>query len=161
MRGLRGHPPPGPREALLLRRCRSIQTFGLRQTITVAFLDPRMEVLEVRRCPRWRIVSAGHRVRVTRWSAPTVGRPGSATDSAPQPEDRADDQAPIAAAHTSRRVTTHGAQLGSAAGSLRPRSGSIRPSHSRTTRTSRWGIRQLRANEGLSLSDLLPFPSPR
>lgn len=58
MRGLRGHPPPGPREALLLRRCRSIQTFGLRQTITVAFLDPRMEVLEVRRCPRWRIVSA-------------------------------------------------------------------------------------------------------
>ena len=55
--------------------------------------------------------------------------------------------APIAAAHTSRRVTTHGAQLGSAAGSRRARSGSIRPSHSRTTRSSRWGIRQLRANE--------------
>ena len=56
--------------------------------------------------------------------------------------------APIAAAHTSRKVTTHGAQLGSAAGSRRERSGSTRPSHSRTTRTSRWGIRQLRANEG-------------
>ena len=56
--------------------------------------------------------------------------------------------APMAAAHTSRKVTTHGAQLGSAAGSRRERSGSIRPSHSRTTRISRWGIRQLRANEG-------------
>ena len=40
MRGLRGHPPLRPREAMLLRRCRTIQTFGLRQTITVAFLGP-------------------------------------------------------------------------------------------------------------------------
>jgi hypothetical protein len=58
MRGLRGHPPPGPREAMLLHRCRSIHTFGLRRTITVAFLDPGMEVLEVHRCPRGRIVRA-------------------------------------------------------------------------------------------------------
>ena len=36
----------------------------------------------------------GHRVRVTLWSAPTVGRPGSATDSAPHLEDRADDHGP-------------------------------------------------------------------
>lgn len=58
MRGLRGHPPPGPREAMLLRRCRSIQTFGLRETITVAFLGSGMEVLEIHRCRRGRIVRA-------------------------------------------------------------------------------------------------------
>jgi uncharacterized membrane protein (UPF0127 family) len=55
MRGLRGHPPPGPREAMLLRRCRSIQTFGMRQTISVAFLDRTMRVIEVRRCRPGRI----------------------------------------------------------------------------------------------------------
>ena len=61
MRGLRGHPPPGPREAMLFRRCRSVQTFGLQQTIAVAFLDPGMRVIEVRRCPRGRIVTARSR----------------------------------------------------------------------------------------------------
>src|SRR6185503_12883752 len=50
MRGLRGHPPPGPREAMLFRRCRSVQTFGMRGPITVAFLDRSMRVIEVRRC---------------------------------------------------------------------------------------------------------------
>jgi uncharacterized membrane protein (UPF0127 family) len=58
MRGLRGHPPPGPREAMLLRRCRSIHTFGMRQMISVAFLDRTMRVIEVRRCRPGRIVSA-------------------------------------------------------------------------------------------------------
>ena len=29
MRGLRGHPPPRLREAMLFRRCRSVQTFGM------------------------------------------------------------------------------------------------------------------------------------
>lgn len=58
MRGLRGHPPPGPREAMLLHRCRSIQTFGMQQAIAVAFLGQTMEVLEVYRCPRGRIVRA-------------------------------------------------------------------------------------------------------
>jgi uncharacterized membrane protein (UPF0127 family) len=58
MRGLRGQPPPGPREAMLLHRCRSIHTFGMRQTISVAFLDRTMLVIEVRRCRPRRIVRA-------------------------------------------------------------------------------------------------------
>ncbi len=78
MRGLRGHPPPGPREAMLLRRCRSIQTFGLPQTIMVAFLGPRMEVLEVHRCRRGRIVrarspSARHALECADGGTPRVG----------------------------------------------------------------------------------------
>ena len=58
MRGLRDRPPPGPREAMLLPRCRSIHTFGMRQTISVAFLDRTMRVIEVRRCRPRRIVNA-------------------------------------------------------------------------------------------------------
>src|SRR5688572_372480 len=38
MRGLRGHPPPGPREAMLLRDCRSVHTFGMTRPLEVAFL---------------------------------------------------------------------------------------------------------------------------
>ena len=56
MRGLRGRPPPGPREAMLFLRCRSVQTFGMRATISVAFLDRTMRVIEVRRCRPGRIV---------------------------------------------------------------------------------------------------------
>jgi uncharacterized protein len=49
MRGLRGHPPPGPRQAMLFPRCRSVQTFGMRAPISVVFLDLSMRVIEVRR----------------------------------------------------------------------------------------------------------------
>lgn len=78
MRGLRGHTPPGPREAMLFRRCRTIQTFGLRQTIAVAFLSPTMEVLEVHRCRRGKIVrarspSAGHALECADGWTPRVG----------------------------------------------------------------------------------------
>jgi uncharacterized membrane protein (UPF0127 family) len=48
MRGLRDHPPPGPREAMLFRRCRSVQTFGMQEPITVVFLDREMRVVAVR-----------------------------------------------------------------------------------------------------------------
>lgn len=58
MRGLRGRPPPGPQEGMLFRWCRSVQTFGMRETISVAFLDREMRVIEVRRCPPGRIVRA-------------------------------------------------------------------------------------------------------
>jgi uncharacterized protein len=58
MRGLRGHPPPGPREGMLFRRCRSVQTFGMQVTISVVFLDREMRVIEVRRSPPGRIVRA-------------------------------------------------------------------------------------------------------
>ena len=60
MRGLRGHPPPGPREAMLFRRCRSVHTFGMERPISVAFLDAALRVVRVRRCrPRRVLVSIG------------------------------------------------------------------------------------------------------
>src|SRR5687767_11237648 len=58
MRGLRGHPPPSPREGMLFRRCRSVHTFGMTGSISVAFLDRAMRVIEVRRCPPRRVVRA-------------------------------------------------------------------------------------------------------
>jgi uncharacterized membrane protein (UPF0127 family) len=56
MRGLRGHPPPGPCEAMLFPRCRSVQTFGMRAPISVVFLDRAMRVIEVRRGRPGRII---------------------------------------------------------------------------------------------------------
>jgi uncharacterized membrane protein (UPF0127 family) len=58
MRGLRGHPPPGPREAMLFRRCRSVQTLGMKVAISVVFLDRGMRVIGVRRCRPGRLVRA-------------------------------------------------------------------------------------------------------
>jgi hypothetical protein len=58
MRGLRGHPPPGPREAMLFPRCRSVHTYGMEEPIAVAFLDREMRVLAVRRCRPGRFVFA-------------------------------------------------------------------------------------------------------
>ena len=46
MEGLRGH-TLDPGEALLLERCRSIQTFGMRQPILVAWLDSDYRVIDV------------------------------------------------------------------------------------------------------------------
>jgi uncharacterized protein len=63
MRGLRGHPPPGPREAMLFRRCRSVQTFGMREPIAVVFLDREMRVLGVRRCRPRRLALGPRRTR--------------------------------------------------------------------------------------------------
>jgi uncharacterized membrane protein (UPF0127 family) len=61
MRGLRGHPPPGPWEAMLFLRCRSVQTFGMRQAIAVAFLDRAMRVIELHRCRPGIVVRARRR----------------------------------------------------------------------------------------------------
>jgi uncharacterized membrane protein (UPF0127 family) len=63
MRGLRGHPPPGPREAMLFRRCRSVHTLGMREPIAVVFLDRGMRVLAVRRCRPGRFVVPRPRAR--------------------------------------------------------------------------------------------------
>jgi uncharacterized membrane protein (UPF0127 family) len=57
-RGLRGHLPPGPREAMLFRRCRSVHTFGMAGTISVAFLDSDLRIVRVRRCPPRRLLIA-------------------------------------------------------------------------------------------------------
>jgi uncharacterized protein len=56
MRGLRGHPPPGGREAMLFRDCRSVHTFGMKQQLQVAFLDRELMVTEARRSPPRRVV---------------------------------------------------------------------------------------------------------
>ena len=63
MRGLRGHPPPGPREAMLFRRCRSVHTFGMREPIAVVFLDRGMRVVGVRHCRPSRFVLPPRRAR--------------------------------------------------------------------------------------------------
>jgi uncharacterized membrane protein (UPF0127 family) len=63
MRGLRGHPPPAPREAMLFRRCRSVQTVGMDRAISVVFLDRWMRVTEVRRCRPGRLFVGRRRTR--------------------------------------------------------------------------------------------------
>jgi uncharacterized protein len=63
MRGLRGQPPPGFREAMLFRRCRSVQTFGMAWPISVVFLDREMRILEVLHCRPGRLVTARRRAR--------------------------------------------------------------------------------------------------
>src|SRR5262245_21194800 len=49
MRGLRGHPPPAPGEAMLFRRCRSVHTFGMSASIAIVLLDAQMRVISVHR----------------------------------------------------------------------------------------------------------------
>jgi uncharacterized protein len=56
IRGLRGRPPPGPREGLLLPRCRSVHTVGMTFPITVVHLDARYRVVRVRVVPPGRVV---------------------------------------------------------------------------------------------------------
>ena len=56
MRGLRGHPPPGLREGLLLLRCRSVHTVGMRDPIVVARLDRNLTVRGVTLVRPWRLV---------------------------------------------------------------------------------------------------------
>jgi hypothetical protein len=47
MRGLRGRDFLAPGEALLILRCRSVHTFGMRFPIAVVFLDGAGRVVEV------------------------------------------------------------------------------------------------------------------
>jgi hypothetical protein len=93
MRGLRGHPPPGHREAMLFLECRSVQTFGMKEPISVVFLDGEMRVLGVRHC------------RPAGWSWPgdapvTFSRrtsersSGSGTASAQRTKQGGDDESP-------------------------------------------------------------------
>lgn len=39
LRGLQGIPPLGPRDALIIRPCRAIHTFGLKERIDVVFMN--------------------------------------------------------------------------------------------------------------------------
>jgi hypothetical protein len=56
MRGLRGSVGSPGRQALLLQRCRSVHTFGMRFPILVVFLDAGYRVLETRRVRPRRVV---------------------------------------------------------------------------------------------------------
>jgi len=63
MSGLRGIDELGPDAALLIPRCRSVHTFGMRFTIVVAFLDADMCVVAVKRMPPGRFALPRLRVR--------------------------------------------------------------------------------------------------
>jgi hypothetical protein len=62
-RGLRLRAGLAPGTGLLLERCRSVHTFGMRFPIAVAFLDRDLAVLEVRRVPAGRLLRPRRRVR--------------------------------------------------------------------------------------------------
>jgi uncharacterized protein len=63
VRGLLGRDRLGPVQALLLERTRSVHTIGMRFALTVAFLDRRFRVLEVRRVPPGRVLLPRLRAR--------------------------------------------------------------------------------------------------
>jgi uncharacterized membrane protein (UPF0127 family) len=62
-RGLRRRAGLVPGTGLLLERCRSVHTFGMRFPIAVAFLDRDLVVLEVRRVPAGRLLLPRPRAR--------------------------------------------------------------------------------------------------
>jgi len=62
-RGLRRSERLAGHTGLLLERCRSIHTMGMRYPIAVAFLDRDLTVLEVRRVPPGRILRPRRRAR--------------------------------------------------------------------------------------------------
>ncbi len=55
-RGWLGRDRIAPRDALLLERCRSVHTFGMRVPITVVFLDGSWRVIRVVRAPPGRLL---------------------------------------------------------------------------------------------------------
>jgi uncharacterized membrane protein (UPF0127 family) len=63
MRGLRGRGPLPEGSALLLRRCRSVHTFGMSEPITVAFLDGSWRVVHVLLVPPRRFTRPRLRAR--------------------------------------------------------------------------------------------------
>jgi uncharacterized membrane protein (UPF0127 family) len=62
-RGLMGRDALAPHQGLLLRRCRSIHTFGMRFAIDAVLLDRDDRVLMIVRMPPWRVLLPRPRVR--------------------------------------------------------------------------------------------------
>jgi uncharacterized membrane protein (UPF0127 family) len=56
VRGLKGRDALAPREGLLLRRCRSVHTFGMRFAIDAVLLDRDDRILAVVRLPPGRLL---------------------------------------------------------------------------------------------------------
>jgi len=63
MRGLRGIQGLARNVALFIPGCRSVHTFGMRFVIRVAFLDPDLRVLAVKRLPPRRLALPRSRAR--------------------------------------------------------------------------------------------------
>jgi uncharacterized protein len=63
MRGLIGRAPLQPGQAMLLLRTRSIHTFGMRSSLTVAFLDERFRIIAVEPVRPRRLVFPARRAR--------------------------------------------------------------------------------------------------
>jgi uncharacterized protein len=63
MRGLIGARALGPHHAMLLERCRSVHTFGMRFPIDVVFLDRELQVVDVRRVDPGRLTLPRLRAR--------------------------------------------------------------------------------------------------
>lgn len=65
LRGLHVLPPLGPNDALILRPCRAVQTFGMERPIDIAFVDAQGVVLKVARLEPGRIaLCLGARVAI-------------------------------------------------------------------------------------------------
>jgi len=62
-RGLIGARTLGPHHAMLLERCRSVHTFGMRFPIDVVFLDRDLHVVDVRRVDPGRLTLPRLRAR--------------------------------------------------------------------------------------------------
>jgi uncharacterized membrane protein (UPF0127 family) len=77
MRGLIGARALGPHHAMLLERCRSVHTFGMRFPIDVVFLDRDHRVVDVCRVNPGRMTLSRLRARhVLECAADTRLRPG-------------------------------------------------------------------------------------
>jgi uncharacterized protein len=86
--GLLGHPPLGPGQGLLLPRCRSIHTFGMREDIDAILLDRSYLVLRVIRMPPRRVLLPRRRVRhileVRPGDGPAIGMRLGLSPAAPE-----------------------------------------------------------------------------
>ena len=61
-------------EGLLIPRCRSVHTFGMRFDIDLVFLDADARVIELRRAvPPWRVVRCGEAEAVLELPSPGPG----------------------------------------------------------------------------------------
>ena len=76
MRGLLGRPVPGPGRGLLIERCPSVHTFGMRYPIDVVFLSGTGRVVRVvRNLKPWRVARGGKGAQaVVELAAGVVGR---------------------------------------------------------------------------------------
>ena len=87
--GLRDRGFLAPDHAMLIPRCRSVHTFGMRFPITVAFIDARWRIVSVRRMRPRRLAMPRFRARsVLECPVGTDLRPGDALRPVADPDGR-------------------------------------------------------------------------